>query len=595
MVVGLEHRINLEPVMIEPFRTINSFSGKDLAVGAVGVSALILFAVGLIHPAAFQPVSSATVDASPTRTVSTAPADWYKDANAAVNRNDFATALRIIRPLADQGNAKAEGFLGIMHYEGYGVPQDYAEAMKWYRRAADHGNAGAEFFIGMMYRDGKGVPKDYIQAYLWLNLASSSSEPQGPHMTLGKMASEVRDIEVASKMAPAQIADAQRLAREWKPPPPAPTPQSAESQPKPGQSADRQVAAPASVFPQSLEETLAALLGNGPDTLRRRDANTVVNNFGVEFRSLDAANCVAEIKVGLATETYYFDRIIVPEIRKYWIDHAGAGRALNYTLLGNDEDEVFCTTPTQGGKRKCWSSIHRFEAGGQERIKLIEDAMGMLYPGSCKGTTRRNPQERHQAEEREHQYEQEAEELATLNKRKIEETKPIIRPLPHDSPSTAPDQSAHVQTQSEAAPADAASCAGPLSALARPDNREALKKIAGEAIEHAKSGEVKLEDRGFSITIKSPEDAIIYQFLSLLPSKIERGSANPLWNQIRELRDQYLIALPAAVRNLDLKRLYARDPIATAPPEAANALIRDEVLVCAAPGMVEPFGQPAEE
>jgi hypothetical protein len=140
------------------------------------------------------------------------------------------------------------------------------------------------------------------------------------------------------------------------------------------------------VFPQSLEETLAALLGNGPDTLRRRDANTVVNKFGVAFRSSDAANCVAEIKGELATETYYFDRVIVPEIRKYWIDHAGIGKALNYTLPGNDGDEVFCTTPTQGGKRKCWSDIHRFEAGGQERIKLIEDAMGRLYPGLCKGS-----------------------------------------------------------------------------------------------------------------------------------------------------------------------------------------------------------------
>jgi hypothetical protein len=176
------------------------------------------------------PTSTATPPASTapaewyTPPASTPPADWYKDANAAVNRDDFATALRIIRPLADQGIARAEGFLGLMFSEGYGVPRDYAEAMKWYRRAADHGDAGAQFFIGMMYRDGKGVPKDYIQAYLWLNLASSSSEPQGPHMTLGKMASEVRDFDVASKMTPAQIAEAQRLAREWKPPPLAPIP-----------------------------------------------------------------------------------------------------------------------------------------------------------------------------------------------------------------------------------------------------------------------------------------------------------------------------------------------------------------------------------
>jgi hypothetical protein len=59
------------------------------------------------------------------------------DAQAAYNRGDYATALQLIRPLADQGDARAQSILGLMYESGRGVPQDYAEAVKWYRKAAD--------------------------------------------------------------------------------------------------------------------------------------------------------------------------------------------------------------------------------------------------------------------------------------------------------------------------------------------------------------------------------------------------------------------------------------------------------------------------
>ncbi len=63
-----------------------------------------------------------------------------------------------------------------------------------------------------MYYKGRGVPQDYVQAHMWLNLAASRF-PQG---TDRDMAVKIRDI-LAAKMTPAQIAEAQRLAREWKP------------------------------------------------------------------------------------------------------------------------------------------------------------------------------------------------------------------------------------------------------------------------------------------------------------------------------------------------------------------------------------------
>jgi TPR repeat protein len=59
----------------------------------------------------------------------------YEDGAAAYQRGDYATALRIFRSLATQGNADAQALLANMYDSGIGVKQDYAEAVKWYRLA----------------------------------------------------------------------------------------------------------------------------------------------------------------------------------------------------------------------------------------------------------------------------------------------------------------------------------------------------------------------------------------------------------------------------------------------------------------------------
>ena len=79
---------------------------------------------------------------------------------AAGNGGDYATELRLLRPLADQGVADAQHYLGYMYYFGEGVPQDYAEAMKWFRKSADQGNFDGEYYLGFFYAKGQGVTKD---------------------------------------------------------------------------------------------------------------------------------------------------------------------------------------------------------------------------------------------------------------------------------------------------------------------------------------------------------------------------------------------------------------------------------------------------
>jgi TPR repeat protein len=58
-----------------------------------------------------------------------------------------------------------------------------------------------------MYADGDGVPKDLVIAYMWLNLAAAKGEPN---------AKANRD-NIERQMTPDQIAEAQRLSRQWKP------------------------------------------------------------------------------------------------------------------------------------------------------------------------------------------------------------------------------------------------------------------------------------------------------------------------------------------------------------------------------------------
>ena len=160
---------------------------------------------------------------------------------AALDRGNYATALMELRPLAEQGDASAQYSLGLMHEYGQGVRQDDAEAVEWYRKAAMQGVALAQYKLGvmydnswgvprndieavkwyakaavqghplakhdlaLMYASGAGVPKDYVRAHMWLNIA----------VAFGNSFMVKHRNRIAKKMTPTQIAEAERLAREW--------------------------------------------------------------------------------------------------------------------------------------------------------------------------------------------------------------------------------------------------------------------------------------------------------------------------------------------------------------------------------------------
>jgi TPR repeat protein len=177
----------------------------------------------------------------------TSIAGQYEDGTAANDRGDSETAIRLLRPLAEQGDARAQSalgltyenlgdegraakwyrlaadqgdvagqlFLGILYQVGRGVPQDYAEAAKWLRAPAEHyGIPQAQVRLGLFYATGQGVPQDHVQAHMWFNLAAARFLPSEKEFR--DRAIRYRNL-VSARMTAAQIAEAQRLARQWTP------------------------------------------------------------------------------------------------------------------------------------------------------------------------------------------------------------------------------------------------------------------------------------------------------------------------------------------------------------------------------------------
>lgn len=110
----------------------------------------------------------------------TAIAGPREDANAAYEREDYATALRNYRVAADQGDATAQYRLGAMYQYGEGVAEDAAEAARWYRAAADKGHAPAMFSLARAYGYGSGVAEDEVEEVRWYLAAAGKGH--GPAM-----------------------------------------------------------------------------------------------------------------------------------------------------------------------------------------------------------------------------------------------------------------------------------------------------------------------------------------------------------------------------------------------------------------------------
>jgi TPR repeat protein len=118
---------------------------------------------------------------------------------------DYAEAVKWYRKAADQNVLAAQYNMGLCYHDGRGALQDYVEAVKWFHKAAEQGDAAAEYDLGFMCAEGRGVAKDSVEAYKWYDLAAQQNESN---------AIQIRDS-IALSMTPLQIAEGQRLSREF--------------------------------------------------------------------------------------------------------------------------------------------------------------------------------------------------------------------------------------------------------------------------------------------------------------------------------------------------------------------------------------------
>jgi hypothetical protein len=171
--------------------------------------------------------------------LSSSMAGEFENGVAAYNRLDSTTAWRLLRPLAERGDAGAQALVGNMYARGLGITYDGAEAVRWWRKAAEQGDTGAEeelataYFFGdgvqadhseaarwfrraaergeifaqtclaSLYERGEGVPKDLALAHMWLSLAAAQGQP----------VAKIGLDKLASKMTSGQVSEARRLAR----------------------------------------------------------------------------------------------------------------------------------------------------------------------------------------------------------------------------------------------------------------------------------------------------------------------------------------------------------------------------------------------
>ena len=158
-------------------------------------------------------------------------------------------AMIWLRKSAAQENASAQAELGAIYASGYGgVPQDDAQAVAWFQKAASQGNPTAQYNLGLMYAKGGGVKQDFAQAVAWYRKAADQGQVEaqfkmGLHYEKGVGIAqddvlayanyaiaarsgdadsvEFRDA-LARKLSPARLREAETLAGSWKPGKPTP-------------------------------------------------------------------------------------------------------------------------------------------------------------------------------------------------------------------------------------------------------------------------------------------------------------------------------------------------------------------------------------
>lgn len=123
-----------------------------------------------------------------------------KRVQQAIQTANFENFIADLLPLAEQGNAKAQHFLGIAYAEGYGVVKNINEATTWYAQAAESGSEEARYKLGLAYMRGRGVPRNLSYAANLLEIAANRGHVPSQGV-LGRSYALGRGVEKSDKTA----------------------------------------------------------------------------------------------------------------------------------------------------------------------------------------------------------------------------------------------------------------------------------------------------------------------------------------------------------------------------------------------------------
>lgn len=88
----------------------------------------------------------------------------------------YDKAFIYLKAAAERGYRIAQNNLGVLYFEGFGIPQDLEKAAYWYRQSASQGDQVAQSNLGVLYREGLGVPQDMDTAFMWFELAARTRD-----------------------------------------------------------------------------------------------------------------------------------------------------------------------------------------------------------------------------------------------------------------------------------------------------------------------------------------------------------------------------------------------------------------------------------
>jgi hypothetical protein len=94
----------------------------------------------------------------------------------AYDRANYATALKIWLPQANQGDPAAQTYVGEIYEKGLGIQADYNLAASWYGKAAEQGYSRAQINLGYLYESGLGVQRDLVTAMNFYRQASGLTD-----------------------------------------------------------------------------------------------------------------------------------------------------------------------------------------------------------------------------------------------------------------------------------------------------------------------------------------------------------------------------------------------------------------------------------